>query len=82
MNVEVLHNGSFRPIEGATFEEISSNAWTVSIPVHDPIHGRVRRRPTAEGWDGAVFFIDGVETEPALGSGLKRGQIKISAYAI
>ena len=80
--VEVLHRNRFQAIAGATVERISSNAWTVRIPVDDPIHRKVRRQPTPEGWDGAVFFVDGLETEPALGSGLRRGVIEVSAFAV
>ncbi|MCO4746114.1 MAG: hypothetical protein KC912_15060 [Proteobacteria bacterium] len=82
MSVEVLHAGRFQVCEAAVVETISSNAWTVKIPVNDPIHRRLRRKPTPEGWDGAVFFIDGVETEPGLGSGLANGFVTVGTYAI
>jgi hypothetical protein len=82
VSVEVLHAGRFQVLESAVVETISSNAWTVKIPVNDPVHRRLRRQPTPEGWDGAVFFIDGVETEPSLGSGLANGFVSIGTYAI
>jgi hypothetical protein len=80
--IEVLHRNRFREVADATAERISGNAWTVRIPTDSRIHGQIKRAPTAEGWDGAVFFIDGRETEPGLGSGTRRGFVEISVYAL
>ncbi|TNE92644.1 MAG: hypothetical protein EP330_01480 [Deltaproteobacteria bacterium] len=80
--IEVLHRNRFRPVDDARIERISSNAWTVRIPVSSPIHKAVRRNPTAEGWDGAVFLIEDTETEPALGSAVRGGFVEISAFSL
>lgn len=80
--IEVLHRNRFRPVPDASVEAISGNAWTVRIPTDSRIHTEIKRSPTPEGWDGAVFFIDGKETEPSLGSGVRRGFVEISAYAL
>ena len=80
--VEVLFRNRFYPVSAATVEAMGTNAWTVRIPVSDPIHKKVRRPPTPEGWDGAVLLVGEVETEPGLGSGLRKGCVEISVYAI
>ena len=80
--VSVLHRGRFYEIEGARVAQIAANVWEIAIDVGDPIHKRVRRAPTAEGWDQAVFLIDGKESEPAVGSAENKREIRVSAFVI
>lgn len=67
--VTLVVRGRFQPLPSATLTKVSTNAWSVRIPKGDPIHAAARRPATPEGWDGAIFALDGKEAEPALGSG-------------
>ena len=80
--VEVVHRNRFVAIPGATAKEIRGDAWEIRIPALDPIHGKTRRKPTPEGWDGAVFAIDGRETAPAVGSGTERDGVVVTVWVI
>lgn len=77
--VEVVHRNRFVPIPGATAVRIADNAWQIRLPVGDAIHNTVRRKPTPEAWDDAVFAIDGAETEPAMGSGIDGKHVVVTA---
>lgn len=80
--VHVLHRGRFYEIPAATATQVAANAWTIAIPIADPIHQRTKRAPTAEGWDEAVFLVDGVETQPGLGSGEDARVVTVSAVVL
>ncbi len=80
--VHVLHRGRFFEIDAASATQVASNAWEITIPVDDPIHGKTRRAPTAEGWDEAVFLVDGTETQPGVGSGENKREVRVSAFVI
>jgi hypothetical protein len=67
--IEVVHRGRFVALPTATARLVGPNAWEIRIPTSDPAFGSLRRTPTAEAWDGVVFSIDGIESEPATGSG-------------
>lgn len=81
-SISVLHRGRFHEIPGARVDQVSRNTWEIAIDVGDPIHKKVRRDPTAEGWDGAVFLIDDRESEPAVGSGENAREVRVSAFVI
>ena len=80
--IQVLHRNHFVEIRSAALKKLAGNCWEVSIPVDDPVHKRVRRPATAEGWDGAVFLIDDKESEPAVGSGESPREIRVTVYVV
>jgi hypothetical protein len=82
MTVELLVRGRFVPLPGATVERVAGNAFTVRIPDPDALRRRTRRGANPEDWDGAVFSLDEVETEPGLGSGLDRGAVLVSVWIV
>ena len=75
--VEVVHRRRFVPLPSAVVERLPGGAVEVRIPVGDPIHQTTRRAPTPEGWDGAIFAVDGEEGEPAVGSGIRKGHVVV-----
>ena len=80
--ISVLFRGRFFEIPAARVEKVGANVWEIAIDVGDPIHKRVRREPTAEGWDEAVFLIEDKESEPAVGSGENKREVRVSAIVI
>lgn len=78
----VLHRGRFYEIDGASAERVASNTWQVRIPAADPIHKRTRRSADAESWDGAVFLVEGQETQPAVGSGEDKGGVTVTVFVL
>ena len=63
----VVVRGRFQPLD-APLRRDGPNVWTVLLPKTHPIHAAARRAPTLEGWDGAIFAVDGAEADPAIGS--------------
>lgn len=82
VQVHVLHRGRFYEIPSATAARVGANAWSIAIPLTDPIHQRTKRAPTAEGWDEAVFLVDGIETQPGVGSGEDGRAVTVSAVIL
>lgn len=82
MTIELLVRGHFVPLRDATATALSSNSWTVRIPDPLAIRKRTRRGDTTEDWDGAVFCLDGVETEPGLGSGGGGDHVLVSVWVV
>jgi len=81
MDLAVLHRNRFLPLNDADVTQVGPNAYQVRIPTGSPMHKKLRRPATAEGWDGAIFLIDGRETEPAMGSG-EGADIVVSAWVL
>lgn len=79
-DVQVLHRNRFQPVDGAQAVAMAGNAWEIRIPVDHPIHRRVRREPEPTAWDGAIFLLGDEETEPALGSAIRKGNVCIAAW--
>lgn len=77
--LEVVHRNRFVAMDDATVAEIAGGAWEIRIPVASPIHALTRRKATPEGWDEAIFSIDGQETQPAMGSGSNKTHIVVTA---
>ena len=77
--LEVVHRNRFVPVTDATVVEIAGGAWEIRIPVGSAIHNTTRRKPTPEGWDEAIFAIDGEETQPAMGSGANKSHVVVTA---
>lgn len=77
--LEVVHRNRFVPMTEATVAEIAGGAWEIRIPVASPIHAKTKRAATPEGWDEAIFAIDGVETQPAMGSGSNKTHVVVTA---
>jgi len=67
--IELLHRNRFVALPDATASKVAANAWTLTIPLTDAVRRLVSRADDPEAWDGAVFLLDGRETEPAVGSG-------------
>ena len=82
MTVEVLARGRFQAVPDATVRAVGPNAFEIRLPVGSPIHARCRRRPEPEAWDGAIFSLDGVETEPAVGSGADAGAVQVTVLIL
>lgn len=82
MIIELLHRGRFHPIDDATARSLASNAWEIRLPLASPAHRLARRAPTPEAWDGAIFALDGAQTEPATGSGLDRGALYLTVLIL
>lgn len=80
--VEVLHRSRFQPLPSATAEKIAANAWEIVIPIDDAVR-RVSKNPAdPTSWDGAVFSIDGVQTEPAVGSGGGADAVRVTVLVL
>lgn len=77
--LEVVHRNRFVPMTDATVAEIAGGAWEIRIPVASTIHAKTRRKPTPEGWDAAIFSINGEETQPAMGSGSNKTHVVVTA---
>ncbi len=77
--LEVVHRNRFVPMSDATVVEIGGGAWEIRIPVASPIHTMTRRSATPEGWDEAIFSIDGEETQPGMGSGSNKTHVVVTA---
>ena len=63
------HRRRAQALPGATARKVAGNAWEIRIPKDHVLHGRLRREPTPEGWDDAVFLLDDQESQPVVGSG-------------
>ncbi len=77
--LEVVHRNRFVPMTDATVAEIGGGAWEIRIPLASAIHATTRRQATPEGWDEAIFSIDGEETQPAMGSGSNHTHVVVTA---
>lgn len=82
MVIELLHRGRFDEVRGASARSAGANAWLVTLPLDDRAVQRSRRGTRVEGWDGAVLALDGQETEPALVSDLRDGQVTLTVWVI
>lgn len=82
MAVELFHRGRFHPLPGATSRKVGPNAYEVRIPRTDESKKVSRREHTAEAWDDAVFAIDGVQTEPGLGSGETDAYVAVTVLVL
>jgi hypothetical protein len=59
--------GRFQPVDVPVRRD-GPNVWTVLLPKAHPVHAAARRPATLEGWEGAIFAVDGAEADPAIGS--------------
>ena len=82
MKVELLVRGRFETLEAAKTKSVGPNVWELEIPHDDPGLKRARMGRRAEDWDGAVFAIDGVESEPAVGSGDSERSVRVTVYLL
>lgn len=69
MTIELLVRGRFVDLPGATATPVAGNGWSIRIPDPGSSSRRTRRGPALEDWDGAVFALDGEETQPGVGTG-------------
>ena len=74
--------GRFQAVPSLVATRVAANVWSIRVPKTDPIHRAARRAPTAEAWDGAIFSIDGVEAEPAVGSGEDADAVVVTALVL
>ncbi|MFT6162883.1 MAG: hypothetical protein ACJAZO_000723 [Myxococcota bacterium] len=77
--LEVVHRNRFLLMPDATVVEIGGGAWEIRIPIASPIHASTKRSATPEGWDEAIFSIDGAETQPGMGSGSDSINVVVTA---
>lgn len=82
LTVEVLHRRRFYVIDEPRLTKVSTNSWSLDLPKDHVIHQRVRRKPTLEGWDGAVFSLNGEESEPCVATGEGRDTISLLIYVL
>ncbi|MCB9675225.1 MAG: hypothetical protein H6737_08915 [Alphaproteobacteria bacterium] len=81
MDVQVLNKGRFEALPDATCRPAgSTNVWEIEVPVTAELQKRLRRGPSPEDWDDAVFLVNGVESEPAVGSGEGKGTVKVTVF--
>lgn len=80
--VELLVRTRFLPLPGATARRVGANAWEVHIPRTEAVARLARRGLDPEDWDGAVFAIDGEQTEPAVASGADEAALKVAALVL
>jgi hypothetical protein len=72
--------GRFQPLD-VPLRRDGPNVWTVLLPKAHPIHAQSRRAPTLDGWDGAIFALDGIEVDPAIGSGETATALELTLLA-
>lgn len=80
MTLELLDRNRVRPMPPATVRALASNAWEIRVP-----RGAEAERAFGPGLrklDGAVFLVDGVQTEPALISAESPEAVTVSAWAL
>jgi len=82
MTIELLHRGRFDAVDGATAERVSSNAYTVRLPLTARAVQRSRRPATEDGWDGAVVAIDGAESEPGVVSAVDDHAVTLTVWIL
>ncbi|MCA9569530.1 MAG: hypothetical protein KC656_16905 [Myxococcales bacterium] len=80
--IEVLVRGRFVPLDDASARRIAGNTWEIRIPDPASIARRTRRGASPEDWDGAVFVVDGAETEPGVGSGGGPDHVVVTAWIV
>lgn len=80
MSVELLVKGRFRPLAGATCRKVAANAWEVRVP-KTPENLRLAG-PELRGLDGAVFGVDGLQTEPGVVSAEGRESVTVSVWVL
>lgn len=80
--IEVLVRGRFVELPEARARAVAGNAWEIDIPDVGTLKRKTRRGDRPEDWDGAVFLVDGRETEPGIGSGGRGGTVTVSVWAV
>jgi len=80
-DVQLLIRNRFHPVRGATARPVAGNAWEIRIPADDPVLSRARRTSDPTTWDDAVFLVDDLETDGAVGSAHERGWIVVTAWS-
>ncbi len=73
--VEFLKRKRFVELEGATAEQMASNAWEVCIPKDCAVF---RDKITPEFFDDTTFAIDEIESVFVVGSGVRKGFVVVS----
>lgn len=73
----VVVRGRFQTLD-VPLRRDGPNVWTVLLPKVHPVHAAARRAPTLEGWEGAIFALDGVEADPAIGSGETKDTLELT----
>lgn len=80
--IELLHRDRPVLLPSATASQVAANAWTLTIPLDDAVRRLVPRAGDPEAWDGAVFLLDGRQTEPAVGSGAGPTRITVTVLVL
>lgn len=76
----VVVRGRFQPLD-VPLRRDGPNVWTVLLPKSHPVHAAARRAPTLDGWDGAIFALDGREADPAIGSAETAATLELTLLA-
>lgn len=80
MVIEARHRNRIFPVPGVTAKKLASNAWELTVP-RTPEAQRLFG-PDLRGLDGAVFVLDGKESEPTLISGEGPDGMKVSVWIL
>lgn len=76
--IELLVRGRFVALPGAIATKLAANAWEIAVPISPAVQRWVRDAQNPEAWDGQIFALDGRETEPAVGAGGTRDEVKVT----
>ena len=80
--VQVLRKGRFVEVPGARVRPLASNAWEITIPRTDAVRRACGRGVALEDWDGAIFVVNDLETEPAIASGMSRDVVRVTVVVL
>ncbi|MEZ4322270.1 MAG: hypothetical protein R3F61_32655 [Myxococcota bacterium] len=80
MTVAVLVKGRYETLAGARTKSVGPNVLEIEIPMTPEIMKRTRRGGQAEDWDGAMFLVNDVEAEPAVGSGETPTSVRVTVF--
>jgi hypothetical protein len=77
--IELLVRRRFVAVPGAVAHPLAGNAWELHLPLAS-VQRLVKDATRPEVWDGAIFLLDGRETEPAVGSGVTHDSVKVTVW--
>lgn len=80
--VELLVRNRFFSLPGVVATQLAANAWELAIPRTDDVRKLSKRGDDPEAWDEAIFSIDGVQSEPAIGSGFDATTIRVTVLVL
>lgn len=76
-SVAILHRGRFRDLPDVECRATAPNVFTVAVP-RGAVRQLLRREPTAEAFDDAVWLIGEVESVQSVGSADHPDRIEVT----